>query len=269
VNTVPASPGTIDRSGGRDKVCPGDSRTYSVVSVPGVTYNWTAPTGASVTSGQGTNTVNVTYNAGFTATGTLSVTASNSCGTGPISSILIKRKIPSVPASISGSVSVCNGSVTTYSIAAVPSALSYIWTVPAGASIQGSQTGATISVHWGAAGGNITVKAHNNCDDSGPRTLSVNVTCRVSGDVNIATLNAEVFPNPSTGNVTLKFDSENEASYMISLSDATGRMLKSEKHKSNTGENLRTFDLTGFTKGMYFIRIENATSSQLLRVSLQ
>jgi len=269
VNTIPASPGTIDRSGGRDKVCPGDSRIYSVVSVSGLTYNWIAPAGASITSGQGTNAINVTFNSGFTATGTLSVTASNSCGAGAVSSILVKRKIPPVPASISGSVSVCNGSVTTYSIAAVPSALSYIWTVPAGASIQGSQTGTTISVHWGAAGGNITVKAHNNCADSGPRTLAVNVTCRIPGEGNTASLNAEAFPNPSTGNVTLKFVAENEASYTISLSDATGRTLKSEKYKSNIGENLRTFDLTGFTKGIYFIRIENASSSQVLRVSLQ
>ncbi|HKR07377.1 MAG TPA: M12 family metallo-peptidase, partial [Bacteroidia bacterium] len=269
VNTVPASPGTIDRSGGRDKVCPGDSRIYSVVSVPGLTYNWTVPTGASITSGQGTNVIHVTYNSNFTIMGTLSVTASNSCGAGPVSSTVIKRKIPSVPASISGPVSVCNGSVTTYSIAAVPSALYYIWTIPSGASIQGSQTGTSITVQWGANSGNITVKAHNNCADSGPQTLAVNVTCRQAGENNPGELNAEAFPNPSTGNITVKFSSDNEMPYTLSIQDATGRILKSEKQKSIIGENLKTFDLSSFNKGIYFIRIENMYLNQLLKISLQ
>ncbi|MEP7170188.1 MAG: T9SS type A sorting domain-containing protein, partial [Bacteroidota bacterium] len=269
VNSVPASPGTIDRLGGRDKVCPGDARSYSVASVSGLAYNWIVPAGASITNGQSTNTINVSYNNNFTTTGTLSVTASNICGASPVSSIFIKRKIPAVPASISGQVSVCNGSVTTYSIAPVISALSYVWTVPSGTSIQGSQTGTSISVHWGATSGNITVKARNNCADSDPQSLHINVTCRLAGLNNSENLDAEVFPNPSTGNVTVKFYIDNESLYTINVRDMTGRILKSEKHRSSIGENLNEMDINNFTKGIYFIQIESIYSNQLLKISLQ
>lgn len=269
VNAVPASTGLINITGGRDKVCPGDARNYSVASISGLTYNWVVPTGATISNGQGTNAISVIFNSAFTTAGAISVTAANNCGTGPATDILVKRKIPSMPGVINGSVSVCNGSVTTYSISAVSSALSYIWTVPAGAVIQGAQTGRSISVLWGSTGGNISVRAHNNCADSDPRTLAIAVSCRQSQDSYSEKLNPQVFPNPSTGIVTVKFASEKEALYTISVRDVTGRILKSEKYTSRVGENLKTLDLSNFTKGIYFISIESLYTKQLLKISLQ
>jgi hypothetical protein len=269
VNTTPASAGTITKTGGRDKVCPGDSRTYFVTSVSGITYTWAVPTGATVSSGQGTSSIVVVYNSNFLQVGTITVSPSNGCGSGPASSIDVKRKIPAMPGSISGPVSVCNGSVTTYSIVSVVSANSYIWTVPAGAAIQGAQTGTSISVLWGANGGNITVKAVNTCAVSAQRTLTVNVTCRQEGLSTTNVMKAEVFPNPTDGKITVKFSSDNDALYTISVSDVTGRILNSEKYKSAIGDNLSLLDLTGFIKGIYFLRIEGADKNELLKICVQ
>ena len=36
-------------------------KTYSINAIPGGTYNWTVPAGATITSGQGTNTINVNW----------------------------------------------------------------------------------------------------------------------------------------------------------------------------------------------------------------
>lgn len=36
-------------------------KTYSINAIPGATYNWTVPAGASITSGQGTNTITVNW----------------------------------------------------------------------------------------------------------------------------------------------------------------------------------------------------------------
>lgn len=36
-------------------------KTYSINAIPGATYNWTVPAGATITSGQGTNTINVNW----------------------------------------------------------------------------------------------------------------------------------------------------------------------------------------------------------------
>lgn len=74
--TTPAQPSIIT---GFTAVCSGFSNTYSVTDVPGTTYNWTFPSGWTVTAGAGTATVTVTAN---TTSGTVSVTPANGCGNG-------------------------------------------------------------------------------------------------------------------------------------------------------------------------------------------
>jgi hypothetical protein len=269
VTPLPASPGTITRTGGTARVCPGDSRNYSIALVAGLSYHWAVPAGAIITSGQGTKVIHVTYDNNFLASGTISVTASNSCGAGPASTIAVNKRTPAVPGPISGSSSVCNGSTTVYSISPVGSADYYVWTVPAGAVVQGPQTGTSISILWGAAGGNIKVKTHNNCGESGQRWFAVNVTCRQPGAGNAEELKAEVFPNPTSGKLTVKFSSDNEAPCTISVSDLTGRILKSETHSSVVGENENILDLSGLTKGIYFIRIGNGKENQVVRIAVE
>jgi PKD domain-containing protein/metallopeptidase family M12-like protein/type IX secretion system substrate protein len=270
IATVPAQPGTIAGSAGTTvRVCPGDARTYSVAPVAGLSYNWIVPTGAAITSGQGTNVIQVTYNTNFISAGTIYVAASNSCGAGPSSSLLVQRRTPAKPGPISGQASVCNGSTTVYSIQAVGTADYYVWTIPAGAVIQGPQTGTSISILWGATGGNIKVKTHNNCGESGQRWFAVNVTCRQPGVSNAEELKAEVFPNPTSGKVTVKFSSDNESLCTISVSDLTGRILKSEKYTSVVGDNVRILDLSGFTKGIYFVCIGNGKESQVVRIGVE
>jgi hypothetical protein len=77
------------------------------------------------------------------------------------------------PGSITGSQTVCEGSVTIYSIPVVPGATYYSWTLPAGWS--GSSSSSSISATAGATGGIITVSA-GNANGTGPiRSLSVTV----------------------------------------------------------------------------------------------
>ena len=53
---------------------------FSVVSTPGSTYDWNVPAGASITSGQGTNSITVDFG---TSGGQISVVESLQCGDGP------------------------------------------------------------------------------------------------------------------------------------------------------------------------------------------
>ncbi|HLG02873.1 MAG TPA: T9SS type A sorting domain-containing protein, partial [Bacteroidia bacterium] len=70
------APGTIT---GAISVCSGGTFTYSISSVPTATsYVWSAPPGSTVSSGQGTTTVEVTFG---TDTGDISVSAIGPCGT--------------------------------------------------------------------------------------------------------------------------------------------------------------------------------------------
>ena len=74
---APATPGSIT---GSTSVTSGQSGvTYSITSVPDATgYTWTVPSGSSITSGQGTTAITVSFGS---TSGNVCVTASNDCGT--------------------------------------------------------------------------------------------------------------------------------------------------------------------------------------------
>ena len=74
MNTAPATPGVI---AGYTSLCEYTNQSYSIIPVSGATsYSWSLPTDWTGTSGSNViNVVNSTYS------GTISVTASNSCGT--------------------------------------------------------------------------------------------------------------------------------------------------------------------------------------------
>lgn len=173
---APAQPGTITTAGGTAKVCPGDSKTYSIAAVSGATtYTWTAPTGGSIASGQGTASIVVNYTSGFTASGTLSVTSGNGCGNSTARTLAITRNTPATPGVIVGAASaVCAGTTQTYSITNV-NGLTYNWTAPANATIASGQGTNSVTVNFLTAftSGTLSVSANNGCGASTARTLSI------------------------------------------------------------------------------------------------
>jgi hypothetical protein len=75
LSALPTSPTAIT---GSTSVCPSATDlVYSTTAVAGVSYTWTVPTGATITSGQGTGSVVVNWG---TVAGSVSVRASNACG---------------------------------------------------------------------------------------------------------------------------------------------------------------------------------------------
>ena len=71
---------------GAGQVYQGDTnKTYRLDAIAGATYTWTVPSGATIVSGQGTNSVQVNFGSGA-ATGTISATVTvNNCPTGTYS----------------------------------------------------------------------------------------------------------------------------------------------------------------------------------------
>ncbi len=173
---APSQPGTISTSGGSAKVCPGDSRTYSIAAVSGATsYTWTPPAGASIVSGQGNTSVILNFTANFTASGSLSVVANSACGSSVARTLSISRNNPSTPSVISGSSNgVCAGTSGSYSVTNV-AGITYNWTAPANASISSGQGTNSVTVNFSASftSGTLKVTATNNCGTSSARTLSI------------------------------------------------------------------------------------------------
>ena len=168
VGSEPEQPGSIT---GESSVCEGSYQTYSIAAVSDAnSYTWTLPEGWNGTS----TTTSITTTVGASS-GNISVTANNSCGSGTASTLAVATtELPAQPGAITGSASLCAGSVLSYSIAAVAGASSYTWTLPSGWT--GTSTSTSITVTAGTSDGNISVTANNGCGSGTARTLGVSVS---------------------------------------------------------------------------------------------
>ncbi|MEP7168681.1 MAG: PKD-like domain-containing protein, partial [Bacteroidota bacterium] len=168
--TVPAMPGSITSIGGAVKICPGDSKSYKITAVAGATsYTWTTPTGGVITSGQGTVQIAVTYNVNFTVSGTLSVTANNSCGSSVARTLTITRNTPATPGTITGlAAGVCSSSGVPYSVVNV-AGITYNWSFNVSTASVGTGQGSNaITANYLSTftTGHLAVTASNACGTS-------------------------------------------------------------------------------------------------------
>jgi len=161
VNAGPGNPGAVT---GPASVCrPASGLTYSVNNQAGVTYNWTVPAGVTITSGQGSASINTTWSSSA-ANGNITVTLSNSCGTSSSFIPVITSNPPAIPV-VTGQPSLCQGNTGISYTTTLQAGTTYIWTVPAGASITSGQGINSITTDWSASAtsGNISVSATNSC----------------------------------------------------------------------------------------------------------
>ncbi|MBP6513058.1 MAG: T9SS type A sorting domain-containing protein, partial [Bacteroidia bacterium] len=170
---APATPTAI--TGNKNSVCPGLSKAYSCPAVSGATnYIWTAPANATITNGQGTTNITISYLTGFTS-GNITVQAQSSCGTSLVKSVVVKS-VPGMPKAITGGIrNLCN-SVVTYSVpASTTGGTSHTWYVPASATILSGQGTTSINVQWptlNITGASICVESNNVCGASPLRCLN-------------------------------------------------------------------------------------------------
>jgi hypothetical protein len=151
--------------------------TYSVSAQAGATsYTWTAPTGTSIVSGQGTNSIVLSIQDNFTL-GNLSVVSNNQCGTSLVrTSSLFSTS--SIPGTITGTTNnLCPNGINnpTYTITPVSGATSYTWISPAGTTIVSGQgtTSVILDITSSFVAGNLSVVANNACGSSNSRVLAL------------------------------------------------------------------------------------------------
>lgn len=167
-STLPKTPGSI--TGATSSVC-NSTQVYSIEAVLNASrYVWTIPVGATLISGEGTTTINVRFGSGFSS-GVISVAAANTCGQSSSlnPSRINVQAVPASPIGINGEqTGLCSKTGVVYSIAAVPGATTYTWTIPVGASIVSGQGTTSIKVNFGNlfSAGNICVTADNGCGSS-------------------------------------------------------------------------------------------------------
>lgn len=138
-------------------------------------YVWTVPAGATIVSGNGTNSIVVDFDA-TAVSGNITVYGSSACGDGTPSSLAVTVSARPLPV-ISGSAIACIGGTDhVYTTAAGMTA--YNWTVSAGGTITAGTGTNAITVTWTTLGAKtVTVNYANagGCTALVAGTFSVNV----------------------------------------------------------------------------------------------
>ena len=181
----PAAAGPIS---GPIAVCTGqNSVIYTVPVITNATsYLWILPGEASGSSTTDTIIVDYENNA---VSGNITVKGKNSYGSGASSSLsIVVNSEPVEAGQIIGTNTVCKGeSAVNYTVPNIENALSYIWTLPTGAT--GSSTTNSINVDYGttAISGNIKVKGSNTCGNGSASSLPIIIqqTYNITDSVNI------------------------------------------------------------------------------------
>ena len=75
-----------------------------------------------------------------------------------------------------------------------------------------------------------------------------------------------VYPNPADNVLNLSFVSNNNSEIVISLTDITGKILYNEPANISAGSNNMQIDVSGLSKGMYILKLEEGVSSLQYRV---
>jgi hypothetical protein len=105
---------------------------------------------------------------------TVVVTDGTGCTTSSIPVVITTSgSAPAPPVAISGPTSMCKGQCITYSIASVPGATSYTWTIPSGTTGSSTGTSITICSKTNFNGGYLCVKANSPCGSSSYTCLKI------------------------------------------------------------------------------------------------
>ena len=239
----PTAPGLVS---GPSKICEysgptGIDAVYFLNALSTVnTYTWTLPSDATNVSGQGTSSISFRYPAGY-AGGSISVTATNGCGTSATRTFNVTRLLPATPGSIDViNTSLCPNREFTYSIAAMPSnTTSLEWTVPTGGQIVSGQGTRSITVSYssGVIDGKVSVRGISNCGTSTYKHSTVKLAPCASSPSTLFTktntdnapssFEVKVFPNPTTTNFNVQVITAASKEINIRVLDVQGRFIKS------------------------------------------
>ena len=255
VTVLPDVPGPIM---GSEIGCKNSLVEVNIDEVPGATsYFWTVPSDAVIVSGQGTAAISINWGV---LSGDVTVAAENACGqSGTSVKTLQTDSIPLNAGAVTGKDTVCvNHSGYAYSIDPIANATSYVWSLPAGATIATGQGTNSITVDFtqDAESGNIGVYGVNDCGLGISSTLPVIVSECAGVAENALLSKVTLFPNPVEGKLNLRIAGQEEM-LDLEVRDVTGQLVVSDRLTGLQNNDTRQVDVTTLRNGIYFIRLSN------------
>lgn len=240
INTAPPQPGSIN---GNIQICEGSSNLYSIAMVPGATsYSWILPNGWT-----GSSTTNMIPTTAGSISGTITVSATNVCGTS-IPQTLNVTVTPDPVANFSAATNLLVATFTDMSAGAT----SWVWNFGDG----GASTSQN-PVHTYSTAGSYMVcltAINNGCLD----TLCQSVTVISVGTAEASRFLLSAHPNPSSG----AFDVQCDQSLTGYITDVTGK----SRLLVNLDSGNNRLDLSHMANGIYFLHVTDGLSSSTLKL---
>ena len=250
---APNTPGQIV---GISYICIGrEIQSYNISNVYGATYYvWSVPNDAMILSGQGTNSIQVSF---ADSSGNISVKAGNDCGISNesiLSAHITHQEIPDIPGPITGLTSVIQGqSGVLYSIEPVSGATSYVWSFEGPAVIisgQGTDSIRAKFIQTDNTSLTLNVQSSNVCGLSAPSKLNISAINDI--EENKSSNSVIIYPNPTIDLATIEFINH-VFNGNIAIYDIYGKQLYLQYFSNNRIE----IDLRKFIKGIYYIKLFN------------
>lgn len=230
---------SLSVAGNTTGLCSANGPIITVPFTSGLNYQW---------SNNGTPIVGATSNTVMaTASGNYSVaiTGGTNCSVSSLSQSISVNPSPTISV-VSSSSLICVGQTATLTASG---ASTYSWTSgPNSASYTVSPTTNTTYT--------IAATAANSCTNTNTFVQNVSLCTGIneivtSGDFNI-------YPNPAVSELKIQFNDANQK--LIEIFNILGKKVYSE----NTKANEVLVDLTNFSKGVYFISINNSSTKKII-----
>jgi hypothetical protein len=264
VNNPPARPAYI--TGITTGLCNRTGVSYCVPAVTGATsYQWTVPTGATITSGQGTTCITVNFSGSLGNNSTcggaaICVRASNACGLSQSRCVYLSTA-PSGYSSMTGLSFVNQGITTTYSVGAISGATYYTWSIPSGWQLVSGQGTTSLTVITGSTSGYVSVVPSNACANGSMIKKFVTIT-RCRNEVTATELEIpEVVLYPNPANHQFFIESGDAMPSLVEVMDMTGKVVY-------TGSQIRRIESNSWTSGIYFVRVHFNDEVQVKRIEI-
>ncbi|KAF0199350.1 MAG: hypothetical protein FD166_473 [Bacteroidetes bacterium] len=240
---------------GEAHVCANSQQViYTTAQVEGDVYEWEV-TGGEVVAGAGTNAVTVNWEGN--GQGQLSLIQTNSTTT-CTGNAGYNVAINSPVISLGNDTTICITHLLNLNVDGTYA--SYNWS-------DGSSN-SSLMINAAAQGVNstnytLTVSDENGCE--GSSTIQVTVDACAGINENSAVTSISLFPNPTTGEFSLEIINADNGKATISISNATGKVIYTDKIMLNNGSYSEKISLN-IESGIYLLKVEtlNGTAIQKL-----
>jgi hypothetical protein len=247
VTPLPDAAGTIT---GPDSVCQGSAgKIYTVPVINNASgYTWTLPAGATIVSGNNTNSITVDFSSNAVS-GDITVEGTNTCGNGTVSPdfMVTVSPVPATPV-------VTNTGTTLQSSAATGNQWYFQGTLIMGATGQ-TYVATQDGYYWDV----VTLNGCSSDTSNHVYILTTGVNSHSSAAIN-------VFPVPNDGQFNVSIFTASEESFTIGVYNTIGVKIYEEPKVDVNGSLQKVIDLRPVPDGVYTIIFENSQNQVVKKI---